>query len=166
MRYIGIDPGVSGGVAVLDHKGKFLDAWKMPTTGRDLIDSLDAVSGLGNGMDARAMVERVGHGIFGGTGRRMGSKSAFTFGRNVERIHMALLASCIPFDEVAPAVWQGALGCRTGGDKNVSKARAQQLFPKVKVTHAIADALLIAEYLRRQNLSRRTAPELTQEQPR
>jgi hypothetical protein len=38
----------------------------------------------------------------------------------------------------------------TKGDKNVSKRRAQELFPQLKVTHATADALLIAEYGRRQ----------------
>ncbi len=37
----------------------------------------------------------------------------------------------------------------TKGDKNVSKRRAQELFPALKVTHAIADALLIAEFARR-----------------
>jgi hypothetical protein len=31
----------------------------------------------------------------------------------------------------------------------VSKRKAQELFPGIKVTHAIADALLIAEYNRR-----------------
>ncbi len=30
--------------------------------------------------------------------------------------------------------------------ENVTKARAAQLFPAVKMTHAVADALLIAEY--------------------
>ena len=35
------------------------------------------------------------------------------------------------------------------GDKNVTKSRAQELFPELKITHAIADALLIAEYGRR-----------------
>jgi hypothetical protein len=35
--------------------------------------------------------------------------------------------------------------CRTGGDKNISKARAQELFPRVKVTHKNADALLLAK---------------------
>jgi hypothetical protein len=33
--------------------------------------------------------------------------------------------------------------------KNRHKDLAQRLFPKVKVTHAIADALLLAEWLRR-----------------
>jgi len=31
----------------------------------------------------------------------------------------------------------------------VSKRKAQELFPAIKITHAIADALLIAEYGRR-----------------
>ena len=45
--------------------------------------------------------------------------------------------------------WQKYLGCLTKGDKNVSKAKAQELFPDLKITHAIADSLLIAEYGRR-----------------
>ena len=63
---------------------------------------------------------------------------------------MALIAAGIPFETVTPAKWQGAMGCRTKGDKNVTKRKAQDLFPGVKVTHAIADALLIAEWGRRQ----------------
>jgi hypothetical protein len=35
------------------------------------------------------------------------------------------------------------------GDKNVTKAKAQQLFTQLKITHATADALLIAEFARR-----------------
>lgn len=41
------------------------------------------------------------------------------------------------------------MGCLTNGDKNITKQRAQQLFPSAKVTHKIADALLLAEYCRR-----------------
>lgn len=66
---------------------------------------------------------------------------------------MALTAAGIPFDEVSPAVWQKYLGCLTGGDKNVTKAKAQQLFPHITVTHAIADAILIGEYLRRKEFN-------------
>ncbi len=46
--------------------------------------------------------------------------------------------------------WQKEMGCLTKGDKNVTKRRAQELFPTLKITHAIADALLIAEYGRTQ----------------
>jgi hypothetical protein len=83
---------------------------------------------------------------------QMGVKSAFTFGNGFGHLEMALTAAGIPFERVRPQVWQKALGCLTKGDKNVSKRRAQELFPQLKVTHATADALLIAEYGRRQKV--------------
>jgi hypothetical protein len=43
-------------------------------------------------------------------------------------------------------VWQKALGCLTKGDKNITKRKAQEMFPGIKVTHATADSLLIAHY--------------------
>jgi Holliday junction resolvasome RuvABC endonuclease subunit len=82
----------------------------------------------------------------------MGVVSAFTFGCNYERVVMALMCAGIPVEEVTPQRWQKALGCLTHGDKKVSKARAQQLFPGIKITNYIADALLIAEYGRRISL--------------
>jgi Holliday junction resolvasome RuvABC endonuclease subunit len=76
----------------------------------------------------------------------MGVKSAFTFGNGFGHLEMALTAAGIPFERVSPQRWQKALGCLTKGDKNVSKRRAQELFPSMKITHATADALLIAYY--------------------
>ena len=87
----------------------------------------------------------------------MGCVSAFTFGRGYGALLMALTAARIPFDVVQPAKWQQGLGCRSGGDKHVTKRRAQQLFPSVTVTHALADALLIAEFCRRTRLVAATA---------
>ncbi len=149
MLFIGIDPGVSGGIAVLNENGDPKGAFKMPETRRDTLEALRAVRA--SLMPVRAMVERVNPGVFGrGKVGKMGAVSAFTFGRNVERVLMALEAADIPYDEVLPVKWQTELGCRSRGDKNVTKARAQALFPVgVKVTHATADALLIAEYCRR-----------------
>jgi hypothetical protein len=49
---------------------------------------------------------------------------------------------------VTPFTWQKRLQCLSGGDKNVTKARAQQLFPGVKISHITADALLLAEFCR------------------
>jgi hypothetical protein len=82
---------------------------------------------------------------------QMGVKSAFTFGNGFGHLEMALTAAGIPFERVRPQVWQKAMGCMTKGDKNVSKRKAQELFPSLKVNHYIADALLIAEYGRRNN---------------
>lgn len=137
--YIGIDPGLSGGVAFVPESGTPW-AHKMPETDRDLIDLLrDSI----NLFDARATLELV-H-----SSPQMGVKSAFTFGEGYGRLQMALTALGVPYERVRPAVWQKAMGCLTKGDKNVSKRRAQELFPAIKVTHAIADALLIGEYARR-----------------
>jgi Holliday junction resolvasome RuvABC endonuclease subunit len=80
---------------------------------------------------------------------QMGVKSAFTFGQGYGHLEMALTAANIPFERVRPQKWQQAMGCMTKGDKNVSKRRAQELFPSLKITHAIADCLLIAEFGRR-----------------
>ena len=136
---IGIDPGLSGGVAFIPDSGTPW-AHKMPETDRDLVDLLrDSI----NMFEARAFIELV-H-----SSPQMGVKSAFTFGEGYGRLQMALTALGVPYERVRPQVWQKAMGCLTKGDKNVSKRKAQELFPAIKVTHAIADALLIAEYGRR-----------------
>ena len=79
----------------------------------------------------------------------MGVKSAFTFGQGLGRLEMALTAAGIPFERDRPQAWQKEMKCMSGGDKNITKRRAQELFPSLKITHANADALLIAEYGRR-----------------
>jgi hypothetical protein len=66
-----------------------------------------------------------------------------------------LISADISFQEVTPQKWQKAFGLvKEKGEeprawKNRIKAKAQQLFPSQKVTLAVADALLIAEYNRR-----------------
>lgn len=153
--YIGVDPGVAGGIAALDQDANVVGTWKMPATEADVIAifrdlyrrAVDRFAGL------HAALERVS------ATPQMGVVSAFTFGRGVGVLRTALLAAEIPFDEVTPGVWQKAIGIRqqtgqrvigeTKKDKNIAKRRAQELFPAVHVTHAIADALLIAEHCRR-----------------
>jgi hypothetical protein len=137
--FIGIDPGINGGIAFIPSTG---DPWahKMPETDKDLMELLrDSI----NIATPKALIELV-H-----SSPQMGVKSAFTFGQGYGRLQMALTALGIPYERIRPAMWQKAMGCLTKGDKNVSKSRAQELFPSIKVTHAIADALLIAEHNRR-----------------
>ena len=38
--YIGIDPGVNGGIAIADRDGKVLEVVKMPDTPQDILDFL------------------------------------------------------------------------------------------------------------------------------
>jgi Holliday junction resolvasome RuvABC endonuclease subunit len=141
MITIGIDPGKNGGIAVINEKG---DAYadKMPETLQDLFELLNSYS-VGYDGNCRAFIEQV-H-----SSPQMGVKSAFTFGNGFGHLEMALTACGIPFERIRPQAWQKALGCMTKGDKNVSKRRAQELFPTLKITHSTADALLIAEYGRR-----------------
>jgi Holliday junction resolvasome RuvABC endonuclease subunit len=141
MTIIGIDPGKSGGIAWISDGKPCVE--KMPETLADLWDTIQSIA-FEKGYDAenscRAYIESV-H-----SSPQMGVTSAFTFGNGFGHLEMALTAAGIPFERVSPQRWQRALGCLTKGDKNVSKRRAQELFPSMKITHATADALLIAHY--------------------
>jgi Holliday junction resolvasome RuvABC endonuclease subunit len=80
---------------------------------------------------------------------KQGVSSTFKFGTSFGELKMALVAAGIRFELVTPVQWQTFMGCRSKGDKNVTKQRAEQLFPGLKVTHKTADALLLAEMGRR-----------------
>lgn len=137
MHIIGIDPGQSGGIAIL-RQGFPPQTIALKTTEADIYAWLPLFTD-----DYFAYIERV-HSM-----PKQGVASSFKFGQNYGFLRGLLIAMRISFDEVTPQKWQKAMGCMSKGDKNVTKARAQQLFPQIKVTHAIADALLIAEYGRR-----------------
>lgn len=144
MTVIGIDPGTNGGIAWITDGKPCVE--KMPDTLQDLwelIQDIRAVSspplGIGD-MNAMAYIEQV-H-----SSPQMGVKSAFTFGNGFGHLEMGLTAAGIPFTRIRPQVWQKELGCMTKGDKNITKRKAQELFPSLKVTHATADSLLIATY--------------------
>ena len=137
-RHIGIDPGVSGAVAWLDD-GQPPQVIKMPATTGDL---WQLIAGL-ESAECYAVIEKV-H-----TSRQMGVKSAGTFMMGKGKLLMALCGGGIPHEQVSPQRWQRSLGCLSKGDKNVTKQKAQELFPSLKITHTTADALLLAEYCRR-----------------
>jgi len=143
--HLGCDPGKSGGLALIYEDGS-AEAHKMPDTERDLLDLVQELYGRWDVLfppesrNPSATIEVV-HAM-----PKQGVSSCFTFGMGYGGLRMALLATGFALHEVQPAKWQAAMGCRTKGDKNVSKRRAQELFPKLKITHALADALLIARY--------------------
>lgn len=146
LTILGIDPGLSGGLAVLFPDGRSV-AYKMPETERDLWDLLGEARGWGA---THAMLELVR------SSPQMGVTSSFTFGKGLGGLRMALIGHGFVFAEVTPGVWRKALkmpkneSSEIGGKgteaKNNAKRRAQELFPGIKVTHANADALLIATY--------------------
>lgn len=147
---LGIDPGVRGGLAVLRVDGSVRAT--LPFRPGMTHEQLVCVVATGveqlRGEGSRSVyVEKVGYI------RGDGGQGAFTFGRVDGLIRGALIALGFPPESVAPMQWQAALGCLSGGNKNVTKRRAQEQWPSVKWTHAIADAALIAEYGRRRQLN-------------
>jgi hypothetical protein len=137
MTIIGIDPGTNGGIAWT--YGKSVAYEKIPETIKDLFELFTDIVMDRDG-DCRAYLEQV-H-----SSPQMGVKSAFTFGNGFGHLEMGLTAAGISFSRIRPQVWQKDMGCMTKGDKNVSKRKAQELFPDIKITHATADALLIMSY--------------------
>lgn len=159
VRYIGIDPGKSGGIAILDqHRVGY---YVMPETERDIWELISAYS-RGN---VRAVIEKVS------SSPQMGVTSAFTFGRGYGTLLAFLTAAGIPHEEIRPQVWQKALHIpprkregknrkaeNTKSFKNRLKVKAQQIFPDLPIWSepkskgrqlAICDALLIAEFAKR-----------------
>lgn len=125
----------------MDDDGTIVDVVKMPETERDIFDLLH---------EWREAHDRIHATLeFVRAMPRQGVSSTFKFGWGYGGLRMALIATGIPFEEVTPAKWQGALRCRSGGDKNVTKRKAQELWPARKWTHATSDSALICEYGRR-----------------
>ncbi len=147
-RYIGVDPGVSGAIAVLWPNGDICGVMPMPSTDHGMVDAAQMAVDHGT-LRGIACIEQVSAGVFGMPGRKQGAVSAFTFGGAYRGIRVALIAAGIEVIDVRPQVWQTAMECRTKGDKRISQAKAQELFPTYQITHQCADALLLAEYCRR-----------------
>lgn len=141
--YFGFDPGKTGGMARILADGT-VTAWPLDRyTERDLWD-LFAEEVLPYSDSGTALIEYVHSG---GT---MGVKSLWTLASSYFCLRAYLIASELRFEEVRPTEWQGGMDCKTGGDKKISRAKAQQLWPHIKQTNdKLADAMLIAEYCRR-----------------
>jgi len=154
MRHIGIDPGLSGAIAVLTDDS--LQIHDMPTMTVDRngkakrqvsANELAELLNLYAGKDCHVYVERVsamaGQGV----------TSVFSFGRSFGMIEGILAALKMPVTFVAPATWTRAIGRSPG--KDASRARAMELFPNYEYffkrvkDDGRADAALIAHWGRK-----------------
>jgi len=143
MYIIGLDPGANGSAVLLRSERKVDIAQFSKMTQADITNALREWAY--EPLLCHAYLERV-HAM-----PKQGVSSTFKFGVNFGFLVGCLTALKIPFEYVTPNTWQKALSCQSHGNKNVTKQKAQQLFPNEKVIHANADALLIAEYGRRIN---------------
>jgi crossover junction endodeoxyribonuclease RuvC len=125
---IGVDPGLSGAIAVMSSES--LKIFDMPTmtverngkakrqvSATELADLLYLYSGK----DCHVYCERVG--AMAG----QGVTSVFSFGRSFGMIEGILAALHMPVTYVAPATWVKAV--HRGSGKDASRSRAMELFP-------------------------------------
>lgn len=147
MRVIGIDPGATGAIVMLDD-GVPIEWEEMPvmTVGKTTRVNASAVAGfIRNTGASHVFVESV-HSM-----PKQGVASSFNFGHNVGTIMGVLGAMGIPHTLVTPQTWKKAAGL-IGTDKDAARVRAIQLWPrwtelsKKAKGQALADAALIARY--------------------
>ena len=153
MSYvIGIDPGISGAIAVFDwYTKKLVEIIDMPTleveSGKTKKRHISAVS-LANYLvgftDTHIVIEKVG------AMPGQGVTSMFNFGRSAGIIEGVVAALEMPNTYVTPAAWTKAVGRAAG--KDASRMRAMELFPskaelfKRAKDDGRADACLIAHW--------------------
>jgi len=160
-RFVGIDPGGSGGGMAVIHGTSPVtySAVPMPQTTRDITDWLWSVTGPSTWV----FVEDV-HSL-----PREGVSSAFAFGLNNGEIRGTLATlgklTGLRWQLVRPQEWMRGMGLRKKGKeegktewKNYLKGVAQQMFPLENVTLKTADALLLAEFCRRRKTARMVYP--------
>ena len=147
MRVIGIDPGATGALVMLED-GTPIEWMAMPTS---TIGSTTRVNGaavaefLRNTGVAHVFVESV-HSM-----PKQGVASSFNFGHSTGTIMGVLGAMGLPHTLVTPQAWKKAAGL-IGTDKDAARARAIQLWPNWTDLHkkgkgqALADAALIARH--------------------
>ncbi len=155
MIFVGIDPGFTGAVAVVDNDGNLIAVSDTPvltvqgkkTKQEYNTPAMHQILTAYNDRGVHAALEQVssrpGEGV----------TSSFRFGRGLGLWEALLVACQIPFDRITPQRWKKTMMAGRPKEKDASRLRAMELFPgadlHLKKHHGRADALLLAEYLRR-----------------
>jgi len=169
MVIIGIDPGLTGACAVLDHNGLRavfdLPTMAIPGIGPDAMvqRKIDAKAFLHQllqhipvGEVGRVCIESVG--TMGGKNNAVQTQGSLL--RSLGTIEAVMECSRMPLEYVAPQTWKRHYGLLCSGDsptrrKAIARACAHRLYPdcpdlaRVK-DHNRAEAILIAHWLMRE----------------
>ena len=145
---VAIDPGVNGGLALLDRDG-VVTVQKMPGTDIDVVSFLVEVSNTAKEVDCYLEEPPLY------AGRNIPGSAIGKLMWNTGVLYGAAVCLGWKMHRIRPAIWQKAHTCGTKGElsstvwKNKLKARAAELFPTVDVTLWNADALLILDAAKR-----------------
>lgn len=143
-RILGIDPGNSCGLALLD--GDHVEVQDGPTTGTDRkqLDAAGVAAAIRAWTPDVAIIERVG------PAPRQGVAATFQFGMAAGVLRGVCAALQVPVELVTPATWKRFY--RLGPDKEAARALALRLYPALAADLARkrdadrAEALLIARW--------------------
>jgi crossover junction endodeoxyribonuclease RuvC len=140
-RILGIDPGVTGGIALL--QGADLQVWEIPTIDNEV--NPQAVARIvHDAAPDMAVVERAS------SRPGQGVASVFRFGRSYGCLLAVVALEEVPHHLVTPAAWKRAY--RLDADKEASRGLAARTWPAhshlfcAKSKHGLAEAGLIALY--------------------
>jgi crossover junction endodeoxyribonuclease RuvC len=150
MRILGIDPGVSGGLAVVEIADgaapALVECIDIPVAGTGAKERVDA-AGIRNFIDRhqpiRALIERAQ------AMPKQGASSGFKYGRAVGAIEATVALCSIPMEIIEPSAWK-RFWKLPGKDKESGRQKALQLFPAAhaalarKKDHGRGEAALIA----------------------
>ena len=149
MRVLGVDPGQSGGLAII-HDGRLVKGTRMPVVkvrGKAQVDARAVVEWWGDCLtpfDA-AVIEAV-HAMPG-----QGVSSSFQFGRMLGGIEALVASVGVPVHYVTPASWKKAMGLGSSKQASIDAAKVRFGSPadsllKYRADDGIAEAALIAAY--------------------
>lgn len=159
MIYVGIDPGFSGAIALIDIIRNETMIWDIPTqpkprsTKREIDESrlCQMVEGLLSRVPSPLQVECALEDVHAMPGQ--GVTSMFAFGTGFGILRGALSMARIPYKRVAPQTWKKYHGL-LGAEKDDARALALKGYPFLEPLLARkkdigrADAMLIADFAR------------------
>ncbi len=167
VTFIGVDPGLSGAVAAIDENGNLISVQDAPTIevkkgkGKSkrrvyvesamaaLLEALVRAASPGAKQNVVA-IEHV-HAM-----PKNGSIGNFNLGMGFGLWLGIVAALRVPYERVEPRTWKGEFGL--DADKGKSLVLASRLFPAAPLSRqkdeGRAEALLIAEWLRRKHLGK------------
>lgn len=152
MNICGIDPGLKGGLAILDN-GKVY-GYPMPLSGKD-INVMAIVDLLRSHRVDLVICEQV-HAMpaKGMNGKNQGITSTFTFGKGYGMVLGAVMGAGVPLELVSPQKWKAVTLCNTEKDKKAAVDFCRRRYPDVNLVmprcrtphDGVADAICILHY--------------------
>lgn len=162
MRILGVDPGLTGGIALLDMASlNAVAVYDMPTAHKT-VNSAGLAALIRELRPDVAVVEEVG------PQPKDGVVQAFSFGQSYATARVACLMLDVPVHLVRPQAWKAFYRLRGGSEgKEMGRALALRKFPAsaasfaFKRDHNRAEAALLALYGREKLLLHAPSPSAT-----